>query len=205
MSDASAIREARGDDIPRLAPLLARAFAADPFHRWLFPDESRRAARQLRLFERVLGIYSRYGRVFTNREMTGAALWDPPRIGGPTLGETLAFVFQVLPVFGWRARRVAQGMAPMASLHPGTPHWYLSVLGTDPLARGRGIGRSLLLPVLRQCDEDGLEAYLEASRIENVGYYERFGFRLVSPLSMPGGPSVYRMVRRPGDRGEGEA
>ena len=188
-------------DFPLLAELLVRSFAADPFHLWLFPSPEGRHEKQKRLFERVLTIYGHHGVVYTTPDLAGVAMWDPPREGGPSLLELFAFVFRVLPVFGWRAALIARGMAPMATLHPDEPHWYLSVLGTDPSRQKSGIGASLLRPVLERCDQDGHAAYLEASRIENVPYYERFGFEVVAPLAMPGpGPVVYRMKREPRSR-----
>lgn len=196
-SDAAMI-EAKNDDFPRLAEVLTRAFAADPFHQWLFPDAARRPARQRLFFDRILEIYAKHGVVCTTADRAGAALWDPPRSSGPSLAELVAFVLRVLPVFGWRFLRIAEGMAPMASLHPQEPHWYLSILGADPARQRSGVGASLLRPVLARCDEEGTAAYLEASRIENVPYYERFGFEVVAPLAMPrGGPVVYRMMRPP--------
>jgi GNAT superfamily N-acetyltransferase len=196
------LRRAAAGDHARLAEVLVRAFWPDPFHRWLFPDEASRAARQKVFFERVLAIYGRYGAVLTTPGLCGAALWDPPRDGGPSLAELAAFVFRVLPVFGLRSLRIAQGMAPMTALHPDEPHWYLAVLGTDPAEQRSGVGTALLRPVLARCDRDGIAAYLEASRIENVPYYERFGFEVVAPLAMPSqGPVIYRMKRAPRARG----
>lgn len=192
------MRIAERSDFPHLADVLVRAFWLDPFHQWLFPDEGVRPRRQKQLFERVLDIYGRHGAVYTTEDRAGAALWDPPREGGPSLLELVTFVIRVLPVFGARAFRIAQGMAPMATLHPEEPHWYLSILGADPACQRSGVGTTLLQPILQRCDREGTSAYLEASRIENVPYYERFGFEVVAPLAMPaGGPVVYRMKRRP--------
>jgi len=191
-------RTASRDDHPELAAMLVRSFQSDPFHGWLFPDDAVRSSKQRRLFERLLAIYGRHGVVHTTEDRSGVAMWDPPREGGPGLAELAGFVFGVLPVFGWRAFAVAEGMAPLAGLHPDEPHWYLSVLGSDPARQRSGVGSALLRPVLARCDRDGLPACLESSRIENVPYYERFGFEVVAPLPMPrGGPSLYRMKREP--------
>ncbi|HYB97835.1 MAG TPA: GNAT family N-acetyltransferase [Candidatus Limnocylindrales bacterium] len=191
------MRAATGADLAGLTEVLARAFAGDPFHQWLFPDAATRPQRQRKLFDRVLSLYLRNGKVFTTVDGAGAALWDPPRESGPSLGEMLEFAVRVLPVFGSRAGRIARGMKPMVGLHPTAPHWYLSILGTDPLRQRSGVGRTLLRPILERCDREGLLAYLEASRPENVPYYERFGFRVVAPLTMPDGPTIYRMERHP--------
>lgn len=197
---------AQPQTFPRLAQVLVRAFWLDPFHQWLFPDEKVRPRRQLLLFERVLAIYGRHGLVCTTGDLAGVAMWDPPRKAGPSLGELCAFVFRVLPVFGTRAVLVAQGMAPVATMQPQDPHWYLSILGTDPSRRSSGVGASLLRPILERCDADGHAAYLEASCIENVPYYERFGFEVVAPLAMPrGGPVVYRMKRPASARSTADA
>lgn len=191
------MRIADPGDFDHLADLLVRAFREDPFHRWLFPDDRRRNRRQRRLFERVLAIYASHGVVYTSEDGSGVALWDPPRVGGPSLVETLKFLFLILPVFGLRASKVVEGMAPLAALHPRRPHWYLSLLATDPERQRRGVATSLMKPILARCDDEDTPACLEASRYENVAWYERFGFEVIAPLSMPSGPSVYRMMRAP--------
>ncbi len=81
--------------------------------------------------------------------------------------------------------------------HPTSPHMYLAVLGTDPSAQGRGIGSALLAPVLRQCDEDGVPAYLESSKERNVAFYARHGFRVREELPLPRGPRMWLMWREP--------
>lgn len=199
MSDpALRVRPASREDFPELASLLVRSFENDPFHRWLFPDERTRPGRQRQLFERLLTLYDRHGIVQTTEDKAGVAMWDPPRDERPALAEVLGFLVHVLPVFRWRLLAVAQGMAPMAGLHPEEPHWYLSVLGSDPSRQRSGVGHALLRSVLERCDRDGDTAYLESSRLQNVTYYERFGFEMVAPLPMPhGGPSLYRMKRDP--------
>lgn len=192
------IETATARDFPELANVLVRAFANDPVHRWLMPHDASRPARQGRLFEQLLKLYQRKGVVYTTEDRSGAALWDPPREGGPSLSELFDFVFRVLPVFGGRAFRVVQGMGPLAALHPSEPHWYLSVIGADPSKQKTGVGSALLRPVLEQCDQEGVAAYLESSRLENVAYYERFGFEVVAPVALPGaGPILYRMKRAP--------
>ena len=109
-------RPATREDFPELAVLLVRSFRADPFHGWLFPDDRVRPARQLRLFERLLLLYDRHGVVHTTEDRAGVAMWDPPRDEGPGLAEVLTFLLSILPVFGWRALAVAEGMAPLAGL-----------------------------------------------------------------------------------------
>ena len=188
-------RRATGEDFERLAEVLQRAFATDPVHLWMFPDESSRLRRQARLFRRVLAIYARAGAIWTTEDVAGASLWEPPRQSAPTVTQFMDFLLNIVPVFGRRAFTVARAMGPLAMLHPKEPHWYLAILGSDPERQRSGVGRALLAPVLARCDRERLPAYLEASREENIAYYERFGFELIAPYELPDGPSVYRMVR----------
>ena len=86
----------------------------------------------------------------------------------------------------------------MATQHPTEPHWYLAVIGSDPLVRGKGFGQLLMRSRLDRCDAEHAPAYLESSNPVNVPYYERFGFEVTGELKLPGGgPSLIPMWRRP--------
>ena len=86
----------------------------------------------------------------------------------------------------------------MKAQHPEEPHWYLAVIGSDPSVRGGGFGQALMESGLLRCDADYAPAYLESSNPENIGYYERFGFRVTGEIQLPdGGPSLWPMWRDP--------
>ncbi len=46
----------------------------------------------------------------------------------------------------------------------------LALLATNPGAQGRGLGSSLLGPVLDRCDSEGIPAYTETQKHENVSW-----------------------------------
>jgi ribosomal protein S18 acetylase RimI-like enzyme len=98
---------------------------------------------------------------------------------------------------GPRMPRALRGLGLMERSHPREPHWYLAFVGTDPDHRGRGAGRAVIDPVLARCDAEGLGAYLESSKPENLPYYERFGFVVTGRIDLPGGPPVWPMWRGP--------
>jgi len=81
--------------------------------------------------------------------------------------------------------------------HPREPHWYLSLLVTDPSAQGRGIGTRLIAPVLERCDVDGHFAYLETQKESNVAWYARSGFEVVDEVRLKGTPPVWLLRRDP--------
>ena len=81
--------------------------------------------------------------------------------------------------------------------HPKEPHWYLALLATDPSAQGQGLGTALLAPVLEQCDAEGVLAYTETQKFENVAWYGRSGFTVASEVQLPGAPPVWCLRREP--------
>lgn len=90
-----------------------------------------------------------------------------------------------------------RGFAAIDRGHPDEPHWYLSVLAVSPSRQRTGIGRSLVEPMLERADRDGLVTSLETFKAENVPYYERFGFTVSYEETIPGGPHMWAMLRRP--------
>ncbi|RKS05534.1 acetyltransferase (GNAT) family protein [Nocardiopsis sp. Huas11] len=199
-STAEAVRTATMNDVPGVARVLGRAFANDPLPRWLFPDDDTRMARTVRLSAVVAG-FGHIPRadasvVETGGVIRGAALWEPPE-GGP---EDASFLLRALPhlvpLIGLsRIPDLVRYFGELAHSRPEEPHWYLALLGTDPVARGTGVGSRLLRAGLARADADGLPVYLETMNSANLGYYERFDFRVVRVLNDARYPSTYCLLR----------
>ena len=188
-------------DIEPLSRVLARAFRDDPFHRWIFPSHRAWARRSHRSFAGLIHDNIERGGLLTTENGEGAAIWLPPGLPQPGALEQIAMAVRMLAVFGRRFFRVTGGFQRMMARHPREPHWYLAVLGTDPVHQGKGVGSALIEPVLEHCEREALVAYLEASRIENVPYYQRFGFEVREEIAMPAdGPSVWAMAWTPSSR-----
>ncbi|KAK4122089.1 hypothetical protein N657DRAFT_646743 [Parathielavia appendiculata] len=79
-------------------------------------------------------------------------------------------------------------------------HWYLELIATQREVKGLGAGRRLVQCGLDKVDEDGCEAYLEASP-EGKGLFERFGFRVVKKLEYADGAYVECCMIRDGKKG----
>jgi ribosomal protein S18 acetylase RimI-like enzyme len=194
-----AVRRATPADVPVLARVLARAFLDDPVASWAWRGDSLR----LRALERFQAVRLRqllvHEEVWTNAELSCAALWAPPGHWRSSLRETAALVPCFLhPRLIGRMPLVALGWEQLERGHPRTPeHSYLAVLGTDPSAQGRGLGSSVLEAMLEQCDRDGVAAYLESSKERNVDFYARHGFRVTGEIRLLRGPVMWPMWRDP--------
>jgi ribosomal protein S18 acetylase RimI-like enzyme len=194
----SGARHAKDQEIKPVADALALAFDDDPVMEWLFGrHRERRLARLRRFFSHEAKRHRKHGQVLTTEAIEGGAFWDSPGHWRESWGEVIRSFPALGSAVGPRLPRALRGLSMIERAHPHEPHWYLAVLGTDPAAQGRGVGGSLMQPVLDRCDEQGLGAYLESSKETNLAYYARFGFEVTGELTLPNGPPIWPMWRQP--------
>jgi GNAT superfamily N-acetyltransferase len=193
------VRRVRPDDYGPLAEVLARAFYDDPVTSWFYPHAARRMKHARRFFAIRQRQLADQGLMYTTAERSGAALWAGPGRWREDLRQSL-MLLPMLPVLLRRIVRSTHAMREIERRHPVAPHYYLSVLGTEPEQQGGGIGSALLGPVLQRCDADGVGAYLECSKESNVDFYARHGFAVTERIVLPEGPPLWLMWREPGGR-----
>ena len=75
------------------------------------------------------------------------------------------------------------------------PHMRLEFFGVMPALQGTGLGTALIEHGHRRADELGVACYLETFSEENVGYYERRGYRTVGQFTIGDGVRGYGMIR----------
>jgi GNAT superfamily N-acetyltransferase len=195
----AAARRAEAAELPALARMLARAFLDDPVAAWACRPDPLRP----RVLERSFGMRLRdlhvHGEIWTSDSLESVAVWAPPGRWHTTVREDLAYATTLLhPRLILRAPMVVWGLLGAQRVHPEEPpHWYLAILGTDPAAQGRGLGSTMIGPILEGCDRDGVGAYLESSREENVAFYAQHGFRVTGERRLPRGPRLWPMWREP--------
>jgi ribosomal protein S18 acetylase RimI-like enzyme len=193
------LRRARASDVPVLTRMLARAFLDDPVALWSCRPDALRAGVLEGFHGARLRALLAHEEVWTTSELECAALWAPPEHWKTTPRQDLELLRGLLhPRLIWRMPLPVLGLLGVERQHPKQPpHWYLAVLGTDPPAQGRGLGSSVLGPVLERCDADGVGAYLESSKERNIDFYARHGFHVTGELRLPRGPNVWPMWRDP--------
>lgn len=197
-----AVRPAAAADAPALTRMLVRAYMDDPVAVWICKSDALRAQLLQALYSARLRQLLAHRGVWTNAEHTSAAVWVPPEQEQPSIRPSTALLRCVLdPRMIARLPLLAVGFRAMHRKHPRhAPHWYLSLVGTDPGARGHGLGSAVLMPVLERCDRDGVGAYLESSKPRNLDFYARFGFQTTGELQLPLGPKMWPMWREPNER-----
>jgi ribosomal protein S18 acetylase RimI-like enzyme len=198
-SSVAAARRAEASELPALARMLARAFLEDPVASWACRPDSLRPRILERLFGMRLHDLHAHGEIWTTEGLESVAVWAPPERWHTTARQDMAYATTLLrPRLLLRMPMVVTGLLRVQSLHPEEPpHWYLAILGTDPGAQGRGLGSAMMGPVLEQCDRDGVGAYLESSKEQNIAFYARHGFRVTAERRLPRGPRLWPMWRDP--------
>jgi GNAT superfamily N-acetyltransferase len=175
------VRAATERDLDGVTATLVAAFEDDPLWSWAFPGEG-----LAELWRLLVSSALRYPWVWVADDYAAASVWIPP--GGIELTEaeeeSLAPMLEGL--VGSRASEVLSLFERLERTHPEEPpHYYLSLLGTHPDHRGKGLGMALLADNLARIDSEGMPAYLESSNPENDARYERLGFVRVGQFQRP--------------------
>ncbi len=190
------LRRAGKADWRQLGDITAEAFAEDPVNLWIFggrgplPHVFGNLARNIYLPRGVCHIAGD----------RGATMWahsDSSRELGTLATLQLVFTLMRLGSKGAAKRGLGAGEA-MAREHPKAPHMYLFTIGTRAAARGQGLGKQLMQPVLAATDRAALPCYLENSNPANTGFYTSHGFERMKLFHVgDGSPVMEAMWREP--------
>ncbi|MHB1137767.1 MAG: GNAT family N-acetyltransferase [Microthrixaceae bacterium] len=191
------VRPAAHDEWRRLGAILADAFDDDPVWMWICPDPVRRRRHLGQLFAQVIRPHVRRDTAWTTDALEGGAVWAAPGEWKAGPSDVARSLVPALRAVGLRHARARLGALPaMERGHPTEPHWYLEILAARSDLRGRGVGSALIAPMIERCDADGLPAYLESSKYENLAFYHRFGFEVTEEVVIAHGcPPMWRMWR----------
>lgn len=186
-----------------LCHALARALIADPFYRAVTEragDEGERLdllARYLeasRIEAALIGVVEEEGD-------RAAAFWHlpgvAPEVANAAATDKKAAFLASIGAEGLAAYEIL--CAAMAAQTPGAlgDAWYLSILGTDPVAQGQGLASRLLARTLARADVAGAVSYLETFNEASLPFYARHGFTGVTTLHEPVTDSPYWLLVRP--------
>jgi ribosomal protein S18 acetylase RimI-like enzyme len=186
------VKTAGIDDQSRLIATMSLTFSTDPAVRWMYPAPE----TYLEYFPQFVSAFG--GRAFESGtahfigDVQAVALWLPPDIQPDE--EALMNLFQrTVPEQNQQA--LFSMFEQMGDYHPHEPHWYLPLIGVDPIQQRKGYGSMLLEHALKVCDEDQMPVYLESSNPENIPLYQRHGFEVLGIIQAGTSPPVTPMLR----------
>lgn len=185
-------------DVPTVEAVLGRAFHDDPVWLHVLRGVEEPERRIGRIMATLIRGHLGKGHVWVDQDCSAVGAWAPP---GRWRTPWWLYATHAAPL----ARAIGLGnlghlrtLSLVEKLHPSEPHYYLSILGTDPRAQGKGLGSGLIRVTTDRADADDCGCYLESSKLSNVPFYERHGFRVTREIPIRGdGPIIYAMWREP--------
>ncbi len=175
---------------------LLLGLSMDPLFRWYFPEPDEFLSNAPALLDLISGKAFEHNTVYHTENFTCCALWLPPDVHPDDDGIS-RYLEEKLE--GPRLKEVSALEAEMSKSIPKEACWHLSLIVADPAQTGKGHGSKLLDHTLRLIDEDKKPAYLESTNRANLTLYERYGFDLINEIQIGNSPTIYSMIRQPGE------
>jgi GNAT superfamily N-acetyltransferase len=193
-----ALRHALRADLPAVADLWVEAFAADPYLRWIQPDDARWPAFGRAWMTFIVELAFERGHTYLDDPIDVAVAWIPPDLSlvGP---DDIARGRAIIAEHAGEAR-ADEALDVIIAARGHTleePHWTLQYIGVRSSRRGSGLGAAAVAPMLQVCDAEGLACALVSSNSRNVSFYERLGFRVAAEVTTPDGVATLRPMHRP--------
>jgi len=193
------------DETPAVIATLGRAFYDDPLFGYFVPNLLHQTKGLLGFMNGAVKDAAPFGEVWVahaDGKVAASAVWLPPGAYPRSAQREVMTNIRAVPAFARAGGRVRDSLKLLAAVDKahkdiGGPHFYLGVLGTDPLYQRTGAGSAVIAPVLQRCDEQGLPAYLETQKEENLAYYARHRFQVVRKLELAPCPPVWTLLRDP--------
>ena len=188
------IKAATPADEAAIIAVITLAFSTDPVTRWVRPDSQQYLTHFPTAVRAFGGKAFAHGSAYYVEGYAGAALWLPPEVQTAEAEQSSVIQSTV--------DKREQGdlfavVEQMRSYHTKEPHWYLPLMGIDPIHQGHGYGSALLEHALRPCDQTQTLAYLEATSPRNMALYQRHGFEVLGTIQVGKSPPLFPMLRKP--------
>ena len=193
-------RLAEKSEFPLLVETLTQSFNDDPVINWTLRKDEHRVEALRDYMEFHLDWFYPAGGVYTSEEGKACSIWVPYGFKGRTFTDEERRQY-IERKTRWTTLDGLWKFDLFVKLEkekePLYNHMHLGFIGVRPELQGKGIGSDLLKHMLTRLDETSLPAYLESSNSRNDLFYERHGFRVIDSITLPDGPTIQCMLRKP--------
>ncbi len=177
-------------DVDAAANSLAKAFMNDPLQNYTFPDEQERKERSPAHFKAGVEYGMKFGEVYITSQAEGAVVCLAPNKTEITSERAEEGGLTRLPALmgeeqAGRFFSALEFIDPYHKRDVPEPHWYIMILGVDPVHHGKGLGKALLEPVMKKAEANRQPVYLETAQPTNVPFYQKLGFKVLRELVDP--------------------
>ena len=192
------VRDLRSEEIPEAVDVIARGMRDNPLHVAAYGDDPERRLRcHARLMRGLFRVVSTQQPICAVRDgaLVGVTGVSPVGTCQPTAAQRLRLLPSLVLLGPRTAARVGRWISIWAKRDPGEPHVHLGPLAVDADLQGKGIGSLIMQQQCVGLDAAGEVGCLETDKLENVRFYERFGFEVVGEQPVLDVPNWF--MRRP--------
>ena len=174
--------------------ILSEAFEGDPVMTWISTDPSFLSM----LFEFLVPLYREQGMGFMTNDRTGVALWMKPGNKIKLQLSSIKYIFKLCKIIGLKSiSKIDRLFLASSKYKPKEPHYYLYSIGVTKESKSKGVGSSLLKPILIKSDTESKSIYLENTKYENIPFYAKHGFKVIEEVNLgKNAPKMWLMVRQ---------
>lgn len=183
--------------------VFTQALSGDPAFIWLYQPHIYKSVKWISTFYYNICFPSNHVYV-TEGKVLGGSMWVPPgkEISFSDLVKNglLGAPFHLGPMGAYLTLMAFIKNESYKKKFAPEHHWFLADLGLIPEARGKGIGKLLLEPVLNKADDANEHCYCESSNPKNLSFYKRMGFEVIHTENVnksASAPPVFYQLRKP--------
>ena len=171
--------------------VIGRAFQNDPIWIYVFPDASKRERYLKYVFQFIVRYGYRYGEVYaTSDKLEGIIAWLPPNEIHRSIIKQIrcmspSFLFRIGKTMIKKYIPIDNYNDLAHKRHAPFPHWYLQIIGVEPIHQKKGFGSILINTMIERLDIEKLPIYLDTNTEYNVNFYKSLGFRVLEESLIP--------------------
>ena len=177
--------KAKKNDKKIVVEVLVSSFADNPSVKYIISPDRHERKRLVVLMNYSFDLCIQFGEVWLSGDQKGCALLLFPQSKRTTLSsiwQDFALIFGAVGCSG--LKKVLRREQLVNEIRPKSAMGYIWFIGVDPLYQRSGVGTNLLLQVIARCQELRLPIYLETSILQNIPWYNRFGFTVYGQLDL---------------------
>lgn len=179
------MRRANDNDRQSAVDILAESFTDNKSVNYVVRQGRQRGERIRRLMEYSFDVCNTFGEVWISDNGEACALILLPDKKTVSIRTLLWDVKLATTVIGLRRiQAVMDRERKIKSFHPHEPICYLWFIGVNPNYQHKGIGSDFIQEVIKECEHKKRPIYLETSVVQNLSWYQKFGFEIFQTLDL---------------------
>jgi ribosomal protein S18 acetylase RimI-like enzyme len=200
--DINRIDKLTTEDTAWASNVLEQAFSTDPLLNYIYGDKIHDAGRLSWFFRVTFRLAVLYGECLSTTGKDGVLMMLPPDQTKMTINKMfrsglLAAPFRMGLASFSRMMTFMDFAEKEHKAATSLDHYYIMTVGVLPERQGVGIGKKLMTKALEIIDASNMPCYLETQNKNNIPFYQRLGFEIVSDKGLPkGGLHNWGMLRQ---------